>query len=230
MKSLILAILVLAACGRQTPSTSASQTPSSANGNASLTGGDPCTVYDNCQVQGSVAGSFQLTVDGAPYQNIEGYYTYEIENLQKQCEKLGYTDCDFAAQLGLSDFQYGQTVAVENSSGQGFSGTGEVMNNSQFAIYDTDTSDSTTSTFNVLVNKRITLTTSTQEFCYNFSGAASQVRMNNPVIVDTYTTQFTLYACDANGSGISLPAPAAPAVPAAPATATATSTATGTSN
>jgi hypothetical protein len=211
MKTIMCLIVLIYACGRVPTSSSSLQTDptsptsSQANKTPSSAHSDPCTYYDNCLIQGSISGAFPLTVDSVHYSDIEAFYTAELPKLEKQAADQGYKDVSFEGQLGLDDLKYGLDVYAQSVSGEGFSGQTEVEQNGQFVLYDTYASDNTDNMFNIRLNKRVTLTTPSIQFCWNFSGTAQNVGMNSPKIIDTFSTTLTLYACNGVAQGMTIP-------------------------
>lgn len=236
---LFLVLRTLTACG-----TSAGEPNSKYNADGSLKGATPVTAKavgdastylpeSAVSVKGGIDSAFDLTVDGKPYSDVEAFYTYEIGVLKQAASENGYEGytSDFQAQLGLNDLKYGETVYVQAEGGQGFTGSTKVQPDGRFSINVRNTD--LAATYAVRANKRISLLLTSPDkkteikWCWNYSASQSGVEVGKDVILNTFSTTLTLYACDTTQQGgMTLPANPQGAVPANPNTATATATAT----
>lgn len=176
------------------------------------------------ELSGSVAGAFDLTVDGQHYGDIESFYTSESAKLPERVEAAGYATeglrVVFAAQIGLADFWQGMVVYSNPIGPKGTAGATRVRHDGSFvfALPESDTK----AVFELRAVKRIAVELWNADkklehrFCYILSGRAQQASANSAVSISTFDTQITTYECAQSeiSSGIAIPTAAPTAMPA----------------
>lgn len=165
-------------------------------------------------IDGYISNAFELTVDGERYTDSEDFYTRELERLTENAVESGYEDwkLDFDAQIGLVDLKYGMTVFVASLSRKGFAGQTTVSSDSSFHVQVPEAARK--EAYNIRAVKKINLTLTPPEgsdekpvrWCYNFSAEIGEVRVDGePVVLSTFKTKLTKYACSVADQGIAIP-------------------------
>jgi len=163
---------------------------------------------------GAVGGAFEVTVDGAPYNDMEDFYTQELKRLPDKVQKAGYDaswTARFDAQIGLSDLWRGMTVYIAPLDPTGFQTVAQVGDDGRFAV--TLPAAAIDHDYKVRANKRIdiVLTRGGDEvkICYNFSAIEHNVpfhRDSLPIVLSDFASEVTAYDCTvAAAGGIAVP-------------------------
>ena len=166
--------------------------------------------------EGYVGGTFEVTVDGVVYADMEDFYTKEEARLPEKVRQAGYDDSwsvEFKAAVGFSDLWHDMTVYLSPVDNAGYQGETKVGEGGHFSLavpnsgLDHD--------YKVRANKRIgivlTRGEARHEICYNFSGLEKSVTFGRdtlPVILDAFVSTITSYDCanePADGSGVKVP-------------------------
>lgn len=208
----ILLSLALVSCG-QAPQTSSNAlgSTSTATATAPIAAGAFVPPDEGGEIKGAIVSAFEMQVDGSSYQDSEDFYTKELAILKSQMTQKGYKGytINFDAQIGLENMANGMEVYAESTTGQGFAGQTQVDQQGQFelAVPASDEQES----FQLRAVKRINILLESPDlktsvtWCYNFSGTAPTANLNSSVIVSTFTTEVTSYACSAEQGALSLP-------------------------
>lgn len=196
-------ILFLMACGREETSKTDPQAAAS-DGNNSGSGSSEAKVTFN----GSVVSAFAITVDGVRYEDSEDFYTQEVMRLPSKVAAAGYSgwDATFDAVLGFNDLARDMMVYIAPTEKRGYSGQASVGVDAKFLVeLPADANDSS---YNVRAVKRVNVLLSkdgvTKRFCYNFSAVDKNVPFNEkdkPIVLDTFVSKMTLYACESQQTG-----------------------------
>jgi hypothetical protein len=168
------------------------------------------------QIQGSITSAFTVTVDGTTYADIESYYTSALGNLQDRVKQAGYVgySATLEARLGFLDLVTGMTVYVQTTSARGYEGMTSVGKNLTFSLALPAVAAG--DTYEVRANKRIDIVLvkgrDIKKICYNFSAINMEVPYNmadKPVIMNTFRSEVTAYACQVDAVQPSLEIPSA---------------------
>ncbi|NDE18273.1 hypothetical protein EBZ80_25490 [bacterium] len=199
IKSLItsaVAVAVLAGCG-QLDQAGLGGTKTSASGAGRV------------EFRGYVLNAFEVTVDGATYQDLEAYYTHEVDRLPERLADAGYDSswkATLDARLGFVDLFRGMTVYVAPADTRGYQAQSSVDGNGAFSV--SMPQDALGSDYRVRANKRIALLLTrgkeTLRFCYNFSATDHDVSFNDadlPIVLETFNSSITKYACPVEPRG-----------------------------
>lgn len=165
-------------------------------------------------IDGYISNAFDLTVDGERYTDSEDFYTRELDRLTESAVEAGYEDwtLDFDAQIGLVDLKYGMTVFVGSPSRKGFAGQTTVASDASFHVHVPEAARK--ENYSIRAVKKINLTLNPPEgsdekpvrWCYNFSAEIGEVRVDGePVVLNTFKTKLTKYACSVADQGIVIP-------------------------
>jgi hypothetical protein len=174
------------------------------------------------ELAGSVAGAFDLTVDGQGYSDIEQFYTAESARLPERVEEAGYSTeglrVVFAAQVGLSDFWQGMTVYSNPIGPKGKASATAVRADGSFSFRIPEADQK--AVFELRAVKRIAVELWSGEqlehrFCYILSGRAGQATVSAPAAISVFDTQLTTYECSQSElpSGLAIPTVAPTANP-----------------
>jgi len=160
--------------------------------------------------KGSVQYAFDLTVDGETYSDIEQYYTKQTEGLKEKVVAAGYSvdEVEFVGKLGFADFIQDMTVFVSSSAGTQGKGTIDAQGNFSVSVPNPKAKDNLS--FKVRATKRVQVLlinggVTTKKLCYNFSAVEKDV-IENPIALDTFKTDPTLYDCTQVDNGLAIPA------------------------
>ena len=199
--SLSLLALTASGCGREdkveTPQITVKATPPN----------------ESVEFHGAVTSAFSITVDGVRYEDSEDFYTQEVQRLPAKVESAGYTGwtAKFDAVLGFSDLSRDMTVYISPTEKRGYTGKTSVGSDATFRVeLPSAASDSS---YNVRAVKRVNVVLTKdgeiKKFCYNFSAVDKNVSLNEtdkPIVLDTFTSKLTLYACESQQTdGIQIP-------------------------
>lgn len=159
--------------------------------------------------EGSVQYAFDLSVDGVTYSDIEQYYTEQAEGLKEKVEAAGYSvdSVEFIGKLGFADFIQDMTVFVSSSAGT--QGKGSIDAQGNFSISVPNPKAKTNLSFKVRATKRVQVLlinggVTTKKLCYNFSAVEQDV-IENPISLNNFKTDPTLYECTQVDSGLAIP-------------------------
>lgn len=182
-------------------------------------------------VKGYISSAFDLTVDDAKYADSEDFYTQQLDRLQEEAVVAGYDGwaLKFDAEIGLVDLKSGMQVFVVATTKTGYAGETKVLQNGTFSVHFP--TDGNESRYKIRAVKRINVELTNPDtkaevkkvkWCYNFSANEQDVTIDeqqHPIILDTFYTRITKYACSVvSGGGIAIPTnPTAPVADAAPA-------------
>ena len=179
----------------------------------SAKGSDSSAQATTATFQGFVNSAFELTVDGAKYNDMEDFYTQELKRLPAKVTAAGYDSswrATFDAQVGMNDLWQNMTVYISPVANRGYQGEGSVGQAGGFSITLPPTA--LDSEYRVRAIKRIgVLLTKDEEkvrICYNFSASEKSVQFTDrekPIVLDTFTAAITAYDCQVAESGIKIP-------------------------
>jgi hypothetical protein len=166
-------------------------------------------------LSGSVVSAFQITVDDVRYEDSEDFYSQEVERLSQKVGAAGYAgwEARFEAVVGFTDLAQGMKVYVAPTTKNGFSGEVSVGSDGKFRVDLPQLANN--NSYKIRAVKRVNVVLSRggeeRKFCYNLSAVEKSVELtatSMPVLLDTFQTQFTLYACEAqsNQAGVQIPA------------------------
>jgi hypothetical protein len=160
--------------------------------------------------EGSVQYAFDLSVDGVSYSDIEQYYTEQAEGLKDKVSAAGYSvdSVEFVGKLGFADFIQDMTVFVSSSAGTQGKGSIDAQGNFSVSVPNPKSKDNLS--FKVRATKRVQVLlinggVTTKKLCYNFSAVEKDV-VENPISLNTFKTDPTLYDCTQVDSGLAIPA------------------------
>ena len=173
---------------------------------------------DAAYLTGYLANAFDVVVDGKRYADTEDYYTQKLEQLMAEAEKSGYAGwtLSFDAEIGLEDLKYGMMVFASSAGNRGFAGQIPMDFNGSFQMEIPDSARE--AVYSVRANKKINLTLTPPEdgesstfgkpirWCYNFSAQLTGITLGSPVILNSFESRLTKYACSLESSGIEIPA------------------------
>lgn len=152
---------------------------------------------------GSVVSAFEVVVDGAPYRDMEDFYTAEAGRLAKKISDAGYAGASnvrFDAELGFLDLWRQMTVFVIAEGTEGYMSNGLVSNNGSFSVSLPE--DAAGDSYKVRANKRIkvlfTYENMAKTFCYNFSAVQQNVSLAaraKPILLSRFESSLTAYDC-----------------------------------
>jgi hypothetical protein len=209
--AIMMSLLVPAACSDE----SASDSGYDASASTSSEVESDSSELGTANFLGFVANAFEVTVDGTVYQDLEDFYTQEMDRLPEKVQAAGYDPSykiDLEAEIGFSDLWNGMQVYLLSTGKQGYQGQAAVGSNGAFTVTLPDAA--LNDTFKVRANKRIRVVISNgseqQNLCYNFSAREKSVQLtenSKPIILDSFDTSLTKYDCPASevGSGLEVP-------------------------
>lgn len=172
-------------------------------------------------LNGSVVGAFEIEVDGQPYADIETFYSEENAKLNQKVIQAGYKGytAQLDGKLGFRDLTNGMAVFVAPNDRRGYAAKTVVSSNDTFSLRFPEAAAhdvykvKATKRINVKLTKPIkknddkdssvsladTAETEVKLLCYNFSAidvAVSYEEVNKPVILSSFETKLTDYACE----------------------------------
>ena len=218
---LMSCLIMVSACGKGVSENGNSETSATSSATAPQNVADGGDV-DSVEFRGFIVSAFTVTVDGTGYQDMEDFYTSEVERLADKVKAAGYDAsyiATFDAQIGFKDLYNGMDVYIAATSAAGYLGQTTVQGNGQFLV--TLPKDATLDSYKVRANKRINIILQKgdeqQKICYNFSAMEQSVQLteqSKPIIIDNFVSRLTKYACESinsSSSGITIPQIATPA-------------------
>jgi len=207
----------IAACGKAQDDLSAKDSKSAqADGtSATTTKAKSFSGVSGGYLQGYLVSAFDLSVDGKQYSDSESYYSEQLGRIENEVVDGGYSGytLKFDAQIGLDDLKVGMKVYAVSVQSTGFAGDTRINDKGRFMLEIP--AANVNDTYKIRTNKRISVTLTSADkknvvkWCYNFSGNVTEASLDEPAIINTFTTKLTRYACQADSSGISIPAKAA---------------------
>lgn len=209
MKNLILASLLISACGQLPKDDSLVDCQKDQSNQAC----EKDKKLGLVSITGSISGAFDVVVDGQHYSDIEAYYTAEVDRLATRVAKAGYEDykAEFDAKLGSKDLTQGMTVFMIVSNGRGEAGKAYVgYDDTFFFRLPSATEDGS---YRIKAVKRVSIVLTkdkeVKRFCFNFSALGQTEiieRKSEPVILSTFESSVTKYACSQlDESGLVIP-------------------------
>lgn len=158
---------------------------------------------ESIKFRGSINSAFELKVDGIAYDDIEDFYTQELERLPEKLRATGYDEnysIDFDAQIGLYDLVYNMVVYIAAVNKHGYQAKETVKEDGSFSI--SLPPDAIDEAYRVRANKRISVVLQSADevvtTCYNFSAIDKKVDFSEalkPIILSEFVTSITKYAC-----------------------------------
>lgn len=169
---------------------------------------------NNSYVSGYIANAFDVVIDGDTYKDSEDYYTKKLEQLTDEAAKAGYDGwkLSFEAEIGLDDLKDGMTVFVSASGNRGFAGQEQMSFDGSFNFKIPDNAKD--AVYSIRANKKVSITlyppdylnSLPKKWCFNFSANLNGITVDNPVILNTFESRVTKYACSLNiNDGIKIP-------------------------
>jgi len=166
---------------------------------------------------GYLANAFDVVVDGQKYEDTEDYYTQKLEQLTAEAEASGYEGwtLSFDAEIGLDDLKYGMMVFASAAGNRGYAGQVPMEFNGSFSMEIPE--NSRNAVYSVRANKKVNVTLTPPEsedgsanekpvrWCYNFSAQLAGITLGAPVILNTFESRLTKYACSVERDGIEIP-------------------------
>ena len=229
-----LVTVLLAGCGVNFEEPTAN--PKTPNGTTSQTSGVPLAAR-TITIKGAVVGSFEVEVNGQRFSDMEDFYTQQLDTIATQAaaDYPDYRSVRLIGEIGLSDLARNLDIYVAADDKVGFATTTHSDTAGTFTV--SFPASVVGAKYNIRAVKRlnvqlITADNKTVIWCWNFNGEESTTldEPENPVLIRNFSTSLTKYKCEADSSGMSIPAPtkadqSAPTTPA-PATSTANPTPT----
>lgn len=166
---------------------------------------------EQAYLTGYLANAFDVVVDGQRYADTEDYYTRKLEQLTAEADDSGYEGwtLSFDAEIGLEDLKYGMTVFASASGNRGYAGQVPMEFNGSFTMEIPD--NSRNAVYSVRANKKVNVTLTPPEsgekpvrWCYNFSAQLTGVTLGAPVILNSFQSRLTKYACSLERDGIEI--------------------------
>jgi hypothetical protein len=158
---------------------------------------------------GFIGGAFPISVDGVNYDDSEDFFTQESARLPEKVAAAGYNSewsVRFDAAIGFSDLRANMVVYIAPNARKGYQGEGTVGSAGAFNI--SLPKEAVDTVYQVRAVKRIhvvlTKGDETKRFCYNFSAVDKSVNFSDrekPIILDSFATKITTYACASSTSG-----------------------------
>ncbi|MFK7823585.1 MAG: hypothetical protein AB8G05_05485 [Oligoflexales bacterium] len=211
MRYLIIATILLSACGDDLEQSSSS---SSEINEFSQAVSVEESEEGELLFEGYISNAFEVSVDGLPYDDLEDFYTQESENLKEKVIAAGYDESYevfFDAEIGFKDLWQNMTVYISSVQNRGYQREAYVGHNGDFSIaLPTKAEDSE---YKVRANKRIGVILSNEHetirICYNFSAIDKSVLLSEkeqPIILNEFQSKITNYACEkSENSAIEIP-------------------------
>lgn len=164
-------------------------------------------------ISGSISGAFDVIVDGEHYNDIEAYYSAEIERLGERVSEAGYEDysSELDAKLGFKDLTRDMMVYLSPANGRGTAAKAYVnYDDSFFFRLPSMTADGT---YRLKAVKRISIVLTKDDeikkFCFNFSAQAEVELIESkaePIVLTDFESSVTKYSCEqAEKSGLDIP-------------------------
>lgn len=185
---------------------------------------DDCKVNSECDlkkmqpfsIQGSISGAFDVKVDGKRYDDIESFYSSELDRLPAKLEKAGYKDYspDLQAELGFKDLTENMDVFIAPMENRGYASKTSVGKDNTFKFRMPAEAAGDVYQFRAVKRIALVLSKSGAEdltFCYNFSASETEVpyeKTDKPVVLSEFDTKITEYDCDSakdKEDGIDIP-------------------------
>lgn len=167
-------------------------------------------------LSGSVVGAFDIEVDGQGYADIEAFFSEENARLTARIVQAGYVGytAKLEGKIGFKDLTSGMTVFVAPQDNRGYAARTVVLSNDTFSIRFPE--DAAYDVYKVKATKRINVKLTklsedaienenalelvdTKLLCYNFSAidvAVSYEEVNEPIVLNSFETKLTEYACE----------------------------------
>jgi hypothetical protein len=167
--------------------------------------------------QGSVQYAFELTVNNEKFDDIESYYTAQVQSLPAKVTAAGYVadSVEFVGRLGFTDFVEDMEVYVASSAGT--QGKGLVDSQGNFSVTVANPNEKSDVSFKVRATKRVQVLLMnggvvSKKLCYNFTAVEKDV-VENPISLSNFKTDYTLYDCEQESEGLVIPEQASVPVP-----------------
>jgi len=186
-------------------------------------------------IKGSVSPAFEVVVDGTPYSDMEDYFSWLNDALPDLVADAGYVgfNVKLKASIGYQDLTNGMSVFIQGDGDRGYQGKTTLDQAGNFAAtFPPDGAGS----YKIKATKRISVVltkpSEVKTLCYNFNAVDLRVpfaQADKPLILKSFTSSLTSYACDSTESNQGFQVPAGPKTATATSTSTVTSTATATS-
>lgn len=163
--------------------------------------------------EGFVGGAFEVSVDGSRYRDMEDFYTQEVARLPEKVRLAGYDaswQARFDAAVGLEDLWRDMQVYISPVASLGYQDQSYVDAGGRFAF--TLPPAALGRDYKVRATKRIGIVMTRGEterrICYNFSAVEMSAPFADatlPIVLDTFETAVTAYACSAAAGGLNIP-------------------------
>jgi hypothetical protein len=160
-------------------------------------------------LRGGITSAFDLTVDGVAYRDSEDFFTQQVRKLPVQLAAAGNDLTDrtvrFTGRMGLADLWKDMVIFVQPISGQGSSGYSAIQANGQFSFLAKGIEPD--AQFQIRAVKRIGVEIVKDNaieklYCFILSAREQTAQLNTFVNLNTFDTQLTEYACEANQGGM----------------------------
>ena len=211
MKNILLRVGLMSlsisyACGREEKQSPAASTPAASHVESSST---------SLKLSGFVGNAFEVTVDSASYDDLEDFYTKELDRLSQKVRESGLDGnftVRFEVAIGFKDLWSNMMVYIAADASTGYQASSQVTNSGEFSVdFPKDAKDDT---FKVRATKRIRVIidrgAEVLTYCYNFSATEKAIVLTEsqkPVILDSFSTSLTKYDCisQSQKDGLAIP-------------------------